>query len=125
MFIVQEEITETLDWPVRVSVPKSGGSNRTYEFTGTFKRLNVEQKKAQKELKEANNYDESEWLEAYLDFVMGVMVGWHGVVTPDRQPLPFTRENLRKVVAGPDGTAVINAITAAMVQIDAGVKAKN
>lgn len=124
MFVVQETIDETLDWPVKVETPVSGGTSKTREFTGTFKRLSDEQKK---ELTETGDGSESdaEWVEKYLDRTMKIMTNWSGVVSTTKEPIPYTRENFKKVITAPSGLAVIHAITRAMNQIESGIKAKN
>jgi hypothetical protein len=123
MFVVQEEINETIDWPVIVEVPVSGGKNRKYEFTGTFNRLSDEQKEAVMDIKPGGV--SGEWVEGYLDRTMEILVDWKGVVTPQKEPIVYSRETLRKAVMAPSGLALINAIARAMHQIEAGVKAKN
>jgi hypothetical protein len=123
MFVIQEEINETIDWPVIVEVPVTGGKNRKYEFTGTFNRLNDEQKDALTDTKQSDV--SGEWLDGYLDRTMEIMVDWKGVVTPQKEPIGYSRETLRKAVMAPSGLAVINAIARAMHQIEAGAKAKN
>lgn len=123
MFIIKEEIDETIEWPVTVETPVSGGKNRKYEFTGTFKRLNEDQKKALKEVEEIDT--SGEWKDDYVDRTMQIMTNWSGVVNVQKEPIPYTRENLLKAIKTPSGSAIITGIYRAMNQIEAGVKAKN
>lgn len=127
MFIVQETIDESIDWPVVVETPVAGGKNRKYEFTGTFRRLSDDEKKViEKEVEEMQaQAEKAEWIDGYVERTMKIMTNWRDVVDPKKNPIEYTRENLKKAVMSPSGMAIINAIYRAMNQIESGVKAKN
>jgi len=123
MFVIREEVEETIEWPVVVEVAVSGGKSKKYEFTGIFKRLNDEQKKALSEIDRTG--DDAEWTESYLNRTMEIMVDWKGVVDKNKEPIPYNRDNLRKAILAVNGMATITGITRAMGQIEGGIKAKN
>jgi hypothetical protein len=135
MFIIQDEINETIEWPVIVHVAVTGGKNRKYEFTGIFNRLNDEQKKALKaasiipedatDEEKANNYSDEEKTDDYLNRTLQFMPDWKGVCNMQKEPIPCNFDNLKKAIASPDGAAIGAAIYRAVNQIAAGVKAKN
>lgn len=127
MFVVQDTIDESIDWPVVVETPVAGGKSRKYEFTGTFRRLSDDEKKAiEKEVEEMQaQAEKAEWIDGYVERTMKIMTNWRDVVDPKKNTIEYTRENLKKAVMSPSGMAIINGIYRAMNQIESGVKAKN
>lgn len=123
MFIVQDEIEGKIKWPVRVFVPVEGGKSKYYEFTGTFVRLSDDQKKELEQ--ETNNDGSKEWLDAYIERTMKVMIDWDDVVNKSKQPIEYNAATFEAALKSPSGLAIINAINTAIHQIEAGIKVKN
>lgn len=121
MFKVITQNPDTLKWPVVVEVPQDGGKTRKWEFTGTFKRLNADEKEAlDKDIE-----DQTDWVERYVKKTMGIMVGWEDVCDEDGNPLPYSRESLRAAVRSTYGNQIMIGINRAIAQYESGSKAKN
>lgn len=127
MFKIVEKISETLSWPVIVSLPVEGGKTRKFEFTGVFRRLDADEKDAfLKEVSLNNSIDSNtDWVETFIDRISQIMVDWKDVCDEDGKPVAYSRDALRRAVRSPSGGAVMNAINTAISQFESGAKAKN
>lgn len=140
MFVIQSPEAQkgkTIPWPVVVDVAEDGGKIKKYEFTGTFKRLNDDEREAlAAEAKLAEPVDAEEaikdsaerpnaWKERSVDNIMKVMVGWSGVVDEHKAPIEFTRDNLLVAARGQNGMGILRAINLALSEINTGSRAKN
>ena len=108
MFVLREP-SQSLKWPVKVSIPQDGGGVRTYQFTGHFKVL------IQQELEQVVEDD--------ARFIDAMLVGWgDDLCDENNEPLPYadaTREKLAAI------TYIKNAIITAYWELAAGRAAKN
>ena len=76
-------------WPVDIHVPVDGGEKAVQRFTARLRPdAALQQQFAERRIGEA-------------DFARAVVVGWDGVGDEAGDPLPFTAENLRRLVAIP------------------------
>lgn len=123
MFIIQDEIEGKINWPVRVYVALEGGKSKYYEFTGTFVRLNDDQKKQHED--NIHNDGSKEWMDAYIARTMKVMVNWSDVFDKNKEPLAYSALSFEAALKSPNGLAIINAINTALLQIESGTKVKN
>lgn len=132
MLIIQDEKDKTINWPVKVEVAADGGKIAKYEFTGTFKLLDDDQKDALAAKTKDDTISDPEteagsnaWKETSVDNIMEFMVGWKGVVDKDKTPIDFCRENLLQAVRSKQGISILRAITTAIGEVGTGHIAKN
>jgi hypothetical protein len=79
-----------VDWPVKISQPINGGKTKTSTFTAVFKLLNEDEFQASaKKCKDD------------VALIAGYILDWRDLVGPDDKPIPFTPENLKKLLAYP------------------------
>ncbi len=108
MFILRDP-SQSLQWPVQVSIPQDGGGIRRYQFTGHFKVL------LQAELEQVVEDDER--------FIAAMLVGWGDDLCDENQaPIPYSdvvREKLAAI------SYIKHAIITAYWQLSAGRTAKN
>ena len=74
-----------IKWPVKVNIPRDGGKVTSTTFYALFLVLD------QDELEEASNGSD-------LQFAQAVIKGWDGVGDELGDELPFTAENLERLV---------------------------
>lgn len=132
MFIVKSDTNKTITWPVVVETAADGGKIQKYEFTGTFKLLDDDQREAlaaevKSEALGVESADEggNAWKERAIDGIMKIMTDWKNVVDQDKKPIEFTRENLRAAARSIDGVSIIRAINIAITSISLGAITKN
>lgn len=90
MFVLQEEFA--VDWPVNVMVPKDGGGFLKQPCTVTFQAMPTDEAETKRAAIMALPEDEQD--AAHMELLMDTMTGWSGVVDADKQPIPFSRDNL-------------------------------
>ncbi len=128
MFVIKSDKDKTINWPVKVEVAVDGGKIKKFEFTGTFRRLNDDEKEAaDAELKGEDGGDEGSnaWKDRNVAGIMHVMTDWKGVVDQDKNPIEFSQNNLRMAARSIDGVPILRAINAAIAEIGHGVLTKN
>lgn len=132
MFIITTSKDKTINWPVKVEVAADGGKINKFEFTGTFKMLDDDQKEAlsaEAQQNEPAEADENEpagaWKERSVDHILKVMTGWKQVCDEAKNPIDFNRETLLAAVRGPHGVSILRAINTALAEISTGARAKN
>lgn len=110
MFKMQQ--SATYKWPVKISIPVDGGKYETQEFEANFKRLKRDEIVALKE----SDIDDTE-------AVKMVLLGWSGIVGEDGAEVPFSDENLVKLL---NVTGVTTAIANSFFDsVTGAAKAKN
>ncbi len=130
MFIVQTQ-KKPIEWPVVVEIADDGGKTKKFEFTGIFERFSDDERdQVAAELKlEEPLADDTEavgaWKESAVSNIMKIMTGWSRVVDENKVPIPFSRENVRAAVRGPDGQCVLRGINLAISEITQGSRIKN
>lgn len=132
MFIIKSDQNKTINWPVIVETAADGGKIQKFEFVGTFKLLNdderealVAEEKSAALANETTNDGGNEWKERSVDNIMRIMTGWKSVVDQDKTPIEFTRDNLRTAARSVDGVGILRAINTAIGEISIGARAKN
>jgi hypothetical protein len=132
MFIITTTKNKTIAWPVKVEVAGDGGKINKFEFTGTFKLLDDEDREAlaaEAKLNEPAEGDDSEpsgaWKERSVDNILKVMTDWKQVVDESKTPIDFNRDTLLAAARSPHGLSILRAINTAMGEIAAGARAKN
>lgn len=132
MFIIDSATSDknkTINWPVKVEIAADGGKIKKYEFTGTFRRLDDDEKEAiDAELKSADASGEegsNAWKVRNVDAIVRVMDGWKGVADQDKNPIEFTRDNLLAAARSINGTPILRAINIAISEISTGALTKN
>lgn len=132
MFIITTTKDKTINWPVKVEIPADGGKINKFEFTGTFKLLDDDEREAlaaEAKLAEPDSSDEDEptgaWKERAVENILKTMTDWKQVVDQSKNPIDFNRENLLTAVRGVHGVSILRAINTAMAEIVTGARAKN
>ncbi|GGX52988.1 hypothetical protein [Undibacterium squillarum] len=126
MFVFRKEIDQPVTWPVFIEMAQDGGKVKKVEFKGKFLRLNNEQrKKIDEELDDISRKEGEDYIDAAVLRISRFMVGWSDIVDEDNKPIEYSQEALREIAKGPVGMAFITAVTRAVTEIDAGIKAKN
>lgn len=131
MFVIKSQQDKTINWPVSVEVAADGGKIQKFEFTGTFKRLNDDDKEALaadaklNEPAEGGEEAANAWKERSVDSIMKVMTAWKGVADESGTPIDFNRDTLRTAARSADGLSILRAINIALSEINTGSRAKN
>jgi hypothetical protein len=132
VFIITTTKDKTINWPVKVEIPADGGKINKFEFTGTFKLLDDDEREAlaaEAKLAEPDSSDEDEptgaWKERAVENILKTMTDWKQVVDQSKNPIDFNRENLLTAVRGVHGVSILRAINTAMAEIVTGARAKN
>jgi len=132
MFIITTFKDQTINWPVKVEVAADGGKINKFEFTGTFKLLDDDQREAlaaDAKLTEPDAGDSVEpdnaWKERAVDNILKVMTGWKQVVDESKTPIDFNRDSLLAAARSPHGISILRAINTAITEIATGARAKN
>lgn len=132
MFIIQTNPSKTITWPVAVEVAVDGGKIKKYEFDGTFKLLNDDEKELiTAEMRSDAPPDDvtseaaNAWKEAAVDNIMKIMTDWKGVVDETKTPIEFSRDNLRSAARSSQGISILRGINTAIGEINIGARAKN
>ena len=93
-FVVKGEYE--VKWPVTVNVPRDGGGFDQQRCKVTFKAMPMDEAKGRRDA--IDELPESEQDEAHTELLMDTMTGWDELVDEGKNPLPFSRENLRTVL---------------------------
>jgi hypothetical protein len=131
MFIIATSKDQTINWPVKVEVAADGGKINKFEFTGTFKLLDDDERDALAESgkQAAPSGDDTEldqaWKERAVDNILKVMIGWKNVCDENRTPIDFNRDSLLAAARGVHGLSVLRAINTALGEISTGSRVKN
>jgi hypothetical protein len=135
MFIITSTKNKTITWPVKVEVAADGGKINKFEFTGEFKLLDDDDRKAlvesTPELEPASIDDgeatatEIDWKEQSVDNILKVMTGWKQVVDENKTPIDFNRETLLAAARSVHGLSILRGINTAINEIATGARAKN
>lgn len=135
MFVITTTKDKTINWPVKVEVAADGGKFSTFEFTGTFKLLDDDDRKALVDSAVSIDPDdigdgqatsvEIDWKAQSVDNILKVMTDWKQVVDESKTPIPFNRDSLLAVVRGARGLSILRGINTAINEIAAGARAKN
>ncbi|WP_198116933.1 hypothetical protein [Massilia rhizosphaerae] len=127
MFIISTSKDKTINWPVKVEVAADGGKISKFEFTGTFKLLDDDDREAL--FPEADSADEEASTafvkEQTVDNILKIMVDWKQVVDESKTPIEFNRDNLLAAARSVNGLAILRAINNAIGEIRVGARAKN
>ncbi len=107
--------SENFEWPVRVSLPVSGGKHQEVSFKAAFKRLPQSRCKELLLLGRTGEISDN-------DVVKEVLTGWSDVVDNDSRELPFNPANLDRLLEVPTAGA---CIVAAYFEAVGGGKRKN
>jgi len=132
MFIITTSKDKTINWPVKVEIAADGGKINKFEFTGTFRLLDDDEKEAlaaDAKIVEPSDNDESEpagaWKERAVDNILKTMTGWKQVVDESKSPIDFNRDTLLAAVRTPHGISILRAINTALAEIATGARVKN
>jgi len=131
MFIISSTKDKTINWPVKVEIPADGGKINKFEFTGTFKLLDDDEREAlaaEAKLSEPDAADDEPtgaWKERAVDNILKTMTDWKQVVDEAKTPIAFNRDNLLTAVRGVHGVSLLRAINTALAEIVTGARAKN
>jgi hypothetical protein len=82
MFVLEDEYRRT--WPVKVKVETAAGKTETKTFNASFK---VPSMRRIRELVGSRNA-----FEADEEMLRGALIGWQGIVGPDKEPILFSSE---------------------------------
>jgi hypothetical protein len=132
MLIISTSKDKTINWPVKVDIPADGGKINKFEFTGTFKLLDDDEKEAlaaeaKQNEADANDSDEPDnaWKEGVADRILSRMVGWKQVVDESKNPIDLNRVTLLGILRSPHGMSILAGINRAMREITFGAREKN
>lgn len=130
MFVITTSKDKTINWPVKVEIPADGGKISKFEFTGTFKLLDDDEREAQAEvLKSSEPAGEDEpdnaWKARAVDGILMSMTDWKSVVDESKNPIDFNRDNLLAAVRSAHGLSILRGINVAIGEIRTGARAKN
>jgi hypothetical protein len=134
MFIVAATKGKTITWPVTVEVAADGGRTAKHEFTGEFKLLDDEERKAladeaptldADDIGDQTTVTEIDWKEQSVDNILKAMTGWKGVCDESKTPMEFNRDTLLSIARSAHGLSFLRGINKALGEISTGAKAKN
>jgi len=90
-FVLREEFE--VEWPVKVMVPRDGGGFDQQPCKVRFKAMPIDE--AQEKRAAIDDLPEDEQDAGHTELLMDTMVGWDGVIDEDKNPIPFSRDNLK------------------------------
>jgi hypothetical protein len=139
MFIVTTTKNKTITWPVTVEVAADGGKIAKHTFTGTFKVLDDEERKAlfpeaaDTPTLDADDIDDDtpatatavDWKEESVDTILKIMTDWKQVCDESKTPIEFNRDTLLTAVRSQHGVSILRGINTAIAEIRTGARAKN
>lgn len=131
MFVIKSQQDKTITWPCVVETAADGGKIQKFEFTGTFKLLNDDDREAltaEAKLSEPAAGSEegaNAWKDRSVDNIMKVMTGWKGVADEAGTPIEFSHDALRAAARSAQGISILRAINIALSEISTGSRAKN
>ena len=127
MFVLRKSADITIEWPVVVELPVSGGGVKKFEFTGVFERLSetdLEALSIEVAALQAEGQQPGVNADA-IAFFSVVLKNWKDVRDEAGEPVPYLADALETVLTGKDGMVVAIALWRAHNQMRAGAKAKN
>lgn len=113
MFVIKK--VESYFWPVKVELPKDGGSYQKHEFQAHFKRITQSQLKILLEGEGDKNPTDKE-------FCKSVVIGWKDILDEEKNPIEFSDESLETLIEIP---SVAKTIVVSYLDSIAGSKVKN
>ena len=89
-FVLEDLKTSTFEWKVEFEIPQNGYRSK-HDFNAVFKRI------SQTEYEELNRKQKEE---GYPDnsVVKDIMVGWSNMLDSENKEVPFTKNNLDKLL---------------------------
>jgi hypothetical protein len=113
MFVLKK--IDSYLWPVKIELPKDGGSYHKHTFQALFKRI------PQSELKKLIE-GEVEKAPTDNEFCKAVMIGWKDIKDEESNDVEYSEENLEKLLEIP---MVAKTIVTTYLDSIAGSKVKN
>lgn len=132
MFTIPSNKPTAITWPVSVDVPDDGGKIRKFEFTGTFNLLDDDAKdaiaaesRAAAPAEDGSDEAVNAWKAVSVDRIMHFLADWKGVVDQDKNPVPFSKDNMLAIARTSVGVSFLRGINTAINEINVGARAKN